>query len=142
MLVQFRVPSGTCLFHNEKTMHKCELGSYISGIPPLRAVCGWSDNEPLEYQKLDEFQLLSRVVLDILSSFLGVALDSLIDLKQFDDVLVVEGLQGIDLGLDKLVKLRVLLQNLDGISGVGVVLGKLDFAGDSTAEFPTQSVLS
>jgi len=55
---------------------------------------------------------------------------------------VVEGLQGIDLGLDKLVKLRVLLQNLDGISGVGVVLGELDLAGDSTTEFPTQSVLS
>jgi hypothetical protein len=98
-----------------------------------------------EGHKVEELSALGEFeddVLDILSSFLGVALDSFIDLEQFDDVLVVEGLQGIDLGLDKLVKLRVLLQNLDGISGVGVVLGELDLAGDSTTEFPTQSVLS
>jgi hypothetical protein len=101
-----------------------------------------STSEGHKIKKLSALGELEDDVLDILSSFLGVALDSFIDLEQFDDVLVVEGLQGIDLGLDKLVKLRVLLQNLDGISGVGVVLGELDLAGDSTTEFPTQSVLS
>ncbi len=78
---------------------------------------------------------------DSLTPFLGVDLLTLAHLDEPDDVGVLQLGKSLDFCLDQLVEGLVVVDNLDCVARASIILGKLDLAGDSTAECSSKSVL-
>ena len=97
-----------------------------------------------EGNKVEEFTTSDELegdVSDLFASLLGVHLHAFVDFDESHDVDVIELSEGTNFGVDKLLEGLLRMDDLDGVSSAGVVLGELDLAGDSASESSAEDVL-
>jgi hypothetical protein len=95
-----------------------------------------------EIKQLTALSQLKNDVFYSLWLLLGVDLSALLNLVNFDDVWVVQQEECLDLSLDQLIEARVSFEDFDRVSAVGVVLGQLDLARDSSSQFSSECVFT
>jgi hypothetical protein len=97
-----------------------------------------------ERDEVEEFTPTDKLEADelhILSSLLRIRLLAFANFDEAHDIVVLELGESRDFGLDKLIEISVIVENLDGEASASLILGELDLAGDATAEGTSKNVV-
>ena len=97
-----------------------------------------------ERDEVEEFTSTDKLEADelyILSSLLRIRLLAFANFDEAHDIVVLELGESRDFGLDKLIEISVIVENLDGEASARLILGELDLAGDAAAEGTSKNVV-